>query len=176
LLFVNTTVFLGRLFHFSGDVNAVFMLLNWGANPDTRDHDDVTPLMWIVKNREGSQDLIRLLLRFGANTLLTHRESGNSVLHELAQKVDGVLNLSTAFLIYQASPVGTARNLKNADGLTAYSVRRSFTFCFFPSCCCLFTSMVVALHLFYLLFLFQIRCSWQWQWTIESLHDSCMTA
>ena len=58
----------------SGDINAVFLLLNWGADPDSVDHAGDSPLLWLVRtccdSRSGQQtavEIIKLLIRFGAS-------------------------------------------------------------------------------------------------------------
>lgn len=58
----------------AGDINAVFLLLNWGANPNSVDRAGDSPLLWLVRtcceSRSGQQtnlEIIKLLIRFGAN-------------------------------------------------------------------------------------------------------------
>lgn len=54
------------------DVNAVFLLLSWGAPPDTLDQDGLTPLLWLLQTNSCAAsviEMVRLLLRFGANAL-----------------------------------------------------------------------------------------------------------
>lgn len=108
-----------------GDINGAFLLLHWGASPDTTDNHGDTPLLWLLKNKGSATDsstseLIRLLLRFGADAAHPDEADGNTALHAIAmtkKKVD----LRTAFVLYQA--VGpSAKLLQNKSGLTPYSV------------------------------------------------------
>lgn len=45
-----------------GDILAVFLLLHWGADPNSLDADGYTPLLWMIKNRFGQSltlDIVR---------------------------------------------------------------------------------------------------------------------
>ncbi len=66
-----------------GNVNTVFYLLAKGANPDSRPPDNDTPLLWCLKNRDASPDLVRLLLRHGADPCCQDAE-GNTAYHLIA--------------------------------------------------------------------------------------------
>lgn len=105
-------------------MNGAFLLLTWGANPDTTDNEGDTPLIWLIKNKPASsgtaqQELIKLLLRFGAAAAAQRPSDGNTALHVMVTtKVD----LKTAFLVYEAA--GPAcKSIANNQGLNAYSVR-----------------------------------------------------
>jgi ankyrin repeat protein len=111
-----------------GDVNGAFLLLTWGANPDTRDASGDTPLLWLIKNKPiavgtSGQELIKMLFRFGANPMLDNGVDGNTLLHVLGT-VKGV-DAKACFVIYQAS--GPAiKTAKNNNGLNPYAVRSWF--------------------------------------------------
>ena len=115
-----------QILNISGDVNAVFLLLNWGASPDSTNKDGDTPLLWLLKSKtikagNPTQELIKLLLRFGAGTLTQNAVDGNSPLHVLVTAPAANIDLRTAFLLYVAA--GKAgKELTNNDGLTPYSV------------------------------------------------------
>lgn len=113
---------------FIGDVNGAFLLLTWGANPDTTDNDDDTPLTWLLKNKPTAtgtayQELVKLLLRFGATPAAKHGADGNTALHVMVKtKVDP----KTAFLVYEAAGPA-AKAITNNHGMTAYTVSRIST-------------------------------------------------
>ena len=100
--------------------------MTWGANPDTTDNDGDTPLIWLLKNKVTStgtaqQELVKLLLRFGAAPAAKHSVDGNTALHVMVTtKVD----LRTAFLVYEAAGPA-AKTVTNNNGLTPYTVRTS---------------------------------------------------
>lgn len=66
-----------------GLLNTAFYLLAKGADPDSRPPDGDTPLLWCLKNRSASPDLVRLLLRQGSDPCSPDTE-GNTAYHVLA--------------------------------------------------------------------------------------------
>lgn len=108
-----------------GDVNGAFLILSWGADPDTRDASGDTPLLWLIKNKplaigSSALELIKMLIRFGANPTLDNGVDGNSPLHVLCT-VKGA-DIRACFIIYQASGPAS-KTAKNNNGLNPYSVR-----------------------------------------------------
>eukprot|EP01038_Epipyxis_sp_PR26KG_P011805 gene11805-15797_t len=103
-----------------GDINAIFLLLHWGANPNSIDNNGDTSLIWLIKNRSSSSisDIVRLLFRFGADPLCPNPSTGNTALHELAENRS--FDLSLAFLIYDRGG-NISANIANANGFTPYT-------------------------------------------------------
>ena len=99
----------------------MYLLLNWGANPNTSDASGDTPLMWLLKNRTGQStlEIIRMLLKFGADVRIQNPNDGNNVFHVMASNPK--MDLSLAFLVYQAGGAA-ASSAENRAGLTAYTV------------------------------------------------------
>ena len=66
----------------SGNVNIVYLLLIHNANMDSPDHHGDTALHWLLKNPEleNQLDLIRLLLRFGADLYKEDSQGNNAIL------------------------------------------------------------------------------------------------
>ncbi|RYG66723.1 ankyrin repeat domain-containing protein [archaeon] len=59
------------------DVNGAYLLLCWGANPNSEDDDGLSPLLYLVKTQEPNAttvEMIRILLRFDADVTKTDRE------------------------------------------------------------------------------------------------------
>lgn len=108
-------------------MNAVFLLLAWGANPNSVNRSGDSPLLWLIKNKRGKSnlELVKLLIRFGANpTYQNQCDDGNCALHVLStmRRVD----LSLAFLLYKAAGPGGAL-IANAKGINPYNVRPSLS-------------------------------------------------
>ncbi len=99
------------------------MILNWGASPNSVDNGGDTPILWLLKNRHGLStfEIIRLLIKFGADVRYQNATDGNSALHLIAQNKSNV-DFSLAFSLYQAGGGGVA-GLENKAGLTPYTVR-----------------------------------------------------
>ncbi len=110
----------------SGDINAVFLLLNWGASPNTIDNGGDTHFLWLLKNRRGQYtfEIIRLLIKFGADVRFQNAADGNAALHLIAQSKTA--DFSLAFLIYQAGR-GAGVSIENKVGLTPYTVSAEST-------------------------------------------------
>lgn len=126
-----------------GDVEGLFLLLEWGANPDHVDKNGDTPISWVARNKFGSRarDMILLLLRYhdmykGAKPyyeLQMEKFNGNSLLHDLAQKTPtqgesiSYADLNAALAVHQHPEVSswkgkTRASVENSDGLSAYQV------------------------------------------------------
>ena len=110
-----------------GDVNGAFLLLTWGANPDTQDNYGDTPLIWLLKNKPlalGStgHELVKMLLRFGASPTLANSADGDTPLHLLCytKKPD----LRACFIVYTAAGA-QGKAITNKKGLTPYTVSSS---------------------------------------------------
>lgn len=100
------------------DPKQVFLLLHWGADPDSLDSDGNTPLLWMIKNlsahSSNTKGIVRLLLKFGCDSSLVDKDSCN-VLHILAKDLD--FETDIAFLIYQ-NMNDTAKFAKNAESFS----------------------------------------------------------
>ncbi len=114
-------------------MNGVFLLLSYGANPNSLDNDGNTPLLYLVKalhsqkasghdnsmyNR--SLDMIKMLLMFGADVTIQDFKDKNTVVHLLAK---GNLSdaMSLAFYLYQAG-ASHFPSIQNSEGTTPYKV------------------------------------------------------
>lgn len=119
-------------YHFSiADVNGAFLLLSYGANPNSVDNDGNTPLLFLVKSLQSQKvvgqdqynrnlDIIRILLMFGADVTIQDLKDKNSVMHILAQsKLSDVMSI--AFYLYQAG-ASHFPSIQNNDGATPYKV------------------------------------------------------
>lgn len=108
----------------SGDINATYLILNWGASPNSVDGGGDTPLLWLLKNRSGQAtlEIIRLLLKFGADVRYQNPADGNTAVHLLAQTRGA--DMSLAFQLYQAAGGGVVA-IENAAGLSPYTVSQS---------------------------------------------------
>lgn len=115
----------------AGDMKAVFLLLYWGADPNTPDKSGDTPLLWLLRNRGGTptSDTIRLLLRFGADATYQNPNDGYSALHLLCckKKVDK----SLAIAVYKASGYSMT-SATDSNGWTPHTVRSTPCSC---NCC-----------------------------------------
>lgn len=118
------------------DVNAVFMLLSYGANPNSTDGTGDTPLLYLVKTfyngKESEQsptalnnslEMIRILVQFGADVTAQDSSDGNSIMHILSANKGADLSLS--FFLYR-SAVGYFQSLQNTAGVVPYAVSISF--------------------------------------------------
>jgi ankyrin repeat protein len=99
-------------------------VLSWGANPDTIDASGDTPLLWLLKNKPlgaggPAQEIIKMLLRFGASPVAANEQDGNSPLHALCTVARP--DLRVTFIIYQAAGAG-GKYTKNKAGLTPHEV------------------------------------------------------
>ena len=99
------------------DAKQVFLLLHWGANPNSLDSEGNTPLLWMVKNLKGhhnNKGIIRLLLKYGCDSSLMDNDLCNPM-HILAKDTD--FEIDIAFLIYQ-NMNDIAKYAKNGESLT----------------------------------------------------------
>jgi len=100
------------------DSKQVFLLLHFGADPNSLDSDNNTPLIWIVKNCKGhynTKGIIRLLLRFGCDSSIVDNDMCNA-LHILAKDIE--FNAEIAFLIFQ-NMNDSAKYATNREGLNS---------------------------------------------------------
>jgi ankyrin repeat protein len=112
-----------------GDVNGCYLLLSWGAHPDTLDDEGNTPLLWVIKHYHrdvkhdplpnSKNEIIRLLVKFGSNLLILDKQLGDSILHILAKS--DKTNLSLLFFLFQSGK-SQLPLLTNCAGLTPYKV------------------------------------------------------
>jgi ankyrin repeat protein len=109
-------------------VNAVFILLNAGADPNTRDIDGNTPLYWMLRKCDTPYnthpnciDILRLLISFKAS--VSYRSAdGNNALHILASNVDNFDEV-WAHLIYMAAEDNRVLETKNNENMNPRQVR-----------------------------------------------------
>lgn len=136
-----------------GDMNAAYLLLHWGADPNTIDNSGDSAMLWVIRNRyiftflwqyeeqyiifkflllmmlrsgHATLELVRLLLRFGADPLFCNANDGCSAFHILAQRPKGT-ELALAHALFQAAAVLNRSTMvtssTNAEGYTPYTVR-----------------------------------------------------
>lgn len=111
----------------AGHLNNVFLLLYSGANPNTVDLNNETPLIWLLRNDPNNNgiEMIRLLIKFKADVLYRDRE-GNNALHILALDSKN-FDYYKAFIIYSVNPDIIAKE-ENNEGKTVHQVRKYFLF------------------------------------------------
>jgi ankyrin repeat protein len=106
----------------ANQVHIVYLLLNAGANVNTIDMNNDTPLYWLLKYevQQSTLNMLRLLITYKANVL--HRGcEGKVALHYIAEsgrKVD----LHSSYLIYMANCSTSAMNCTDGSGRTPYQV------------------------------------------------------
>lgn len=99
----------------------VFLLLQYGADPNTLNKDLETPFLWLIKNRMSSSlDIQRLLIRSGADVTATDREM-NNFLHIATLMGSSRVNLYAICTAYERAP-REIPNAVNAEGLTPWKV------------------------------------------------------
>eukprot|EP01041_Mallomonas_annulata_P008031 gene8030-16459_t len=98
------------------NVDMAFVLLCNGANVNSLDKDGNTPLHWILKEKPWVADVIRLLLRFGADVHLQEHVEGNTPMHLCMD-----LDLPTLNLLYESGGETVAK-IRNKRGLTPYKL------------------------------------------------------
>jgi len=104
----------------AGHTHIIFILLHSGANPDTTDSNQETPLIWILKNQfTDGIEFVRLLLKFNANPAYKG-SGGNNCLHLLGLQGRDV-DLGLALTIYGEGPAALVEAV-NDDGLTPYKI------------------------------------------------------
>jgi hypothetical protein len=102
-------------------MNATFMLLTWGANPNAEDQNGICPLLWLLQNNNTTRgfEMSKLLIQFGATVTCTEPRTKNSLLHFLAQSKK--FDLIQAFYFYHNNP-GFFRLASNAAGQSVYKL------------------------------------------------------
>lgn len=105
-----------------GNLEMLFLLLSSGADPNTLNDVGDTPLMSIINGNEFNGEMIRLLLRMGADVTIQNPSNGNNALHAICQKKHKAA-LSVAFLIATAPGADTAAEAQNHNNSTPWQVR-----------------------------------------------------
>jgi hypothetical protein len=103
-----------------GDINAVYLLLNWGANPNSTDETGNSPLfsLLIGELTPLKSEMIRLLVRFGADVLIENQENKDTIFHILARKQH--VDLSLFLDLYQFGK-NQIPFMRNNQSLTPYT-------------------------------------------------------
>ncbi len=103
------------------DLQGIYLLLYWGANPDTVDNDGNTPLLWLVKSEYTAEKaaMMCLLVKFGASVLAQDNGSLEGIFHVFAKKKS--VNLSIAFFLFQQG-ASNIPSLTNSSGRTPLAV------------------------------------------------------
>lgn len=79
---VNKRYFFGAEINLASDLESLELLLNFGANTETRDRQGLTPLMRYAR-QAGGMEAVLLLLKYGAdvNAMTDGRNDFRTVLH-----------------------------------------------------------------------------------------------
>jgi hypothetical protein len=102
----------------AGNLHIVYLLLHHGANPNTTDLNQDTPLLWILKNKPGECiELIRILIKFGADPA-TIGSMGNAM-HVLLSEAAQNLDYNIALILYESGGKQLTEGV-NEKGLTPY--------------------------------------------------------
>ncbi len=106
-----------------GDALVVYQLLQFGADVNSLDNEQLTPLLWLIKytNSRKSKRLMHLLLKFDANVAYKTPTADNA-LHIIAE-IPG-FDFEMAFSIYQAGLHCNLHLMTNNKELNAYTVAR----------------------------------------------------
>ena len=106
-----------------GDVLVVYQLLQYGADVNSLDNEQLTPLLWLIKytNSRKSKRLMHLLLKFDAN-LAYKTSTADNALHIIAETPG--FDLEMAFSIYQAGLHSNLHLMTNSKDLNPYTVAR----------------------------------------------------
>lgn len=111
------------MIYFIGDPTIVFLLLSSNADPNSLNETGDTPLLAIIKSEYPPvEDIIKLLIRFGADVNAKEPITNNTVFHLVNDKnipVNIIMHLSS---VSPKSPY----TIKNSSQLTAAQV--SFIF------------------------------------------------
>jgi ankyrin repeat protein len=117
-----------------GRTNVAFILLNCGADANTRDAFGDTPLYWLLKNENAidRSNLIRLLLRYNASVVHVDKGQYNAfhlmliTSNHSSGSDPNSIDLDSALLAYTAAharkEIDTLLNTKNGDGRTPRQV------------------------------------------------------
>ena len=107
-----------------GHVGICFLLLQRGANPDSFDKENNTSLLWLLKNKPNSTDIISLLLKFGVS--VHHKdENDENALHvatRLAKRHSNEINFLLFYKLYLGHGAKGALMQENKRGHTPYLV------------------------------------------------------
>lgn len=103
------------------DLHGVFLILSWGANPNSIDDDGNTPLLWLAKYGKISTDgdIFRLLVRFGARVDIFDPVTRDGIFHIFAK--NEIHDLGLLFALYQPGRT-LIPFMVNSGGITPYSV------------------------------------------------------
>lgn len=128
-----------------GDIQGLFLALQWGVGTDHRDNRGETALSWLAKNRVGdyAHDLMRLIMKYHDEDVESvsykkqrdTRPDKNSLLHLLCEK-SGInrgykaryTDMNIALDIHQHPDIASWHNTKdssakeNSDGMTPYDL------------------------------------------------------
>jgi palmitoyltransferase ZDHHC13/17 len=105
-----------------GNMEMLFLLLSSGANPNSLNDVGDTPLMAVINGKEFNIDMIRLLLRMGADITIQNPSNGNNALHAICQKKNKA-TVDVAFLIATAPGSETAAEAQNHYNVTPWQVQ-----------------------------------------------------
>lgn len=111
----------------NGDLNALLMLLEWKADPNSLDANGLTPILWLVTNKlteKKTLDLIRILLRYNADVTLVEPTTQNTALHIICKHQDVFSNYSESILLFEIANKGGVAlvHMKNNSNQMAYNV------------------------------------------------------
>ena len=102
-------------------LNIAFMLLHYGANSNTLNNEQETPLYWLIKHKfRQSIEIQRLLLSYNGSVLIPDL-NGNNALHLLLQ-LNREIDLNIALTIYELGYEGGITLNKNNQDLTPSEV------------------------------------------------------
>jgi hypothetical protein len=106
-----------------GDALIIYQLLQYGADVNSLDNEQLSPLLWLIKytNSRKSKRLMQLLLRFGASVALK-TPTADTALHIMAE-IPG-FDMEMAFSIYQAGLRCNLHLMTNDRELNPYTVAR----------------------------------------------------
>lgn len=90
----NKRYFFGAEINLANDIESLELLLNFGANTETRDRSGLTPLMRYARSSPSTMEEVLLLLKYGAdvNAMADGRNDFRTVLHYAI--LSGVKNIA----------------------------------------------------------------------------------
>lgn len=104
-----------------GNLETIFVLLSLGADPNTPNDKGDTPLITLLHTKDVNLDIIRLMLRMGADVTIQNPSTGNNALHALClARPKNILEI--AFLLYTAPGAETAATAENHHKTTPWQV------------------------------------------------------
>jgi ankyrin repeat protein len=104
-----------------GDLEMIFLLLSWGANPNTFNEAGDTPILSLLKEDRPPIHIIRLLLRMGADVGIQNPVNGNTPLHHICLKRNQY-KPEVIFLMFNATGSDSAQLKENNYHQTPYQV------------------------------------------------------